>query len=266
MENRRPLDKIIFEQNGGPRRFRRGMRFSPLLCRTAPRTFYDELREGRRRSQAAHAGLNANDSTGVPDTIDRRLGLTASLINFFTTYPSYQVTGAGVTATNASDLHYGALRGKLAAAGADSLALTARTARNAAAEASSREDSSKTVKPPLSGGAHGYPPSTTLSSAETRTGGTFMDWARAIPSFCQGGLRFREGIAAAHWPMRVDWRQHKPQEEAKPATSKSLGSTPNPDLFNHGCSQRPVPRSAAHLLEKSPKQTPSGSASAPLPV
>src|SRR5215469_2641765 len=43
--------------------------------------------------------------------------------------------------------------------------------------ASSREGSSSTVKPPLSGGAHEYPPAENVPSAETSTGGT----ASSIP-------------------------------------------------------------------------------------
>ena len=44
--------------------------------------------------------------------------------------------------------------------------------RAAQATAASRVGSSSTAKPPLSGGAHGYPPSVTPPLAETRTGGT----------------------------------------------------------------------------------------------
>src|SRR4026207_262829 len=44
--------------------------------------------------------------------------------------------------------------------------------------ASSREGSSSTVKPPLSGGAHEYPPAENVPSAETSTGGA----APAIPA------------------------------------------------------------------------------------
>src|SRR5262245_26966239 len=44
--------------------------------------------------------------------------------------------------------------------------------RAAHATASSREGSSSTVKPPSSVGAHGWPPSATVPSAETSTGGT----------------------------------------------------------------------------------------------
>src|SRR5215470_9449583 len=44
--------------------------------------------------------------------------------------------------------------------------------RAAHAIASSREGSSSTVKPPLSGGAHEYPPAENVPSAETITGGT----------------------------------------------------------------------------------------------
>src|SRR4051794_14302362 len=47
----------------------------------------------------------------------------------------------------------------------------------APAIASSREGSSSTVKPPLSGGAHEYPPAENVPSAETSTGGT----ASSIP-------------------------------------------------------------------------------------
>src|SRR5712691_9295054 len=49
--------------------------------------------------------------------------------------------------------------------------------RAAHAIASSREGSSSTVKPPLSGGAHEYPPAENVPSAETSTGGT----ASSIP-------------------------------------------------------------------------------------
>src|SRR6185436_18548423 len=49
--------------------------------------------------------------------------------------------------------------------------------RAAHAIASSREGSSRTVKPPLSGGAHEYPPLENVPSAETSTGGT----ASSIP-------------------------------------------------------------------------------------
>src|SRR5881398_569975 len=49
--------------------------------------------------------------------------------------------------------------------------------RAAHAIASSREGSSSTVKPPLSGGAHKYPPAENVPSAETSTGGT----ASSIP-------------------------------------------------------------------------------------
>src|SRR6478752_173990 len=49
--------------------------------------------------------------------------------------------------------------------------------RAAHAIASSREGSSSTVKPPLSGGAHEYPPAEYVPSAETSTGGT----ASSIP-------------------------------------------------------------------------------------
>ena len=44
--------------------------------------------------------------------------------------------------------------------------------RAAHAIASSREGSSSTVKPPLSGGAQGYPPAENVPSAETSTGAT----------------------------------------------------------------------------------------------
>src|SRR5437899_8134929 len=44
--------------------------------------------------------------------------------------------------------------------------------RAAHAIASSREGSSSTVKPPVSGGAHEYPPAENVRSAETSTGGT----------------------------------------------------------------------------------------------
>nr|WP_197995450.1 hypothetical protein [Gimesia algae] len=44
--------------------------------------------------------------------------------------------------------------------------------RAAHAMASSRDGSSSTVKPPLSGGAHEYPPAANVPSAETSTGGT----------------------------------------------------------------------------------------------
>src|SRR6266550_1215436 len=49
--------------------------------------------------------------------------------------------------------------------------------RAAHAIASSRDGSSSTVKPPLIGGAHEYPPAENVPSAETSTGGT----ASSIP-------------------------------------------------------------------------------------
>src|SRR5436190_14027040 len=76
--------------------------------------------------------------------------------------------------------------------------------RAAHAIASSREGSSSTVKPPLSGGAHEYPPAENVPSAETSTGGT----ASSIPppktytpaAFASSITACASRPTVSHWP------------------------------------------------------------------